>query len=142
MDPVRVLLIDDNPTFLRIATRFLNENNDGQFKVVGAIRDGNRVVSMAQDLRAEVILLDLNMPELPGLDIIPWLREAVPDAAIVVLSLMDATGYQQAALAAGAAGFVSKAKMSTDLLPAIRRATQPARQEPEHGARTCPTNAS
>jgi DNA-binding NarL/FixJ family response regulator len=121
MDPVSVLLVDDNPTFLRIATRFLQEHYRDEVVVVGTAGGGQEALIKARDLRPQVILLDLAMPDLPGLEAIPRLRAALPEMGIIALTVHNSNGYRQAALAAGADEFVSKANLSTDLLPAIRR---------------------
>jgi two-component system nitrate/nitrite response regulator NarL len=119
MDAISVLLVDDNPTFLRIATHFLQEHDE--IVVVGVARGGEEALANVQDLRPQVILIDLIMPGLTGLETIPRLRNALPEVGIIALTVLDNDGYRQAALAAGANDFVSKAAMSTDLLPAIRR---------------------
>ncbi len=121
MGPVSVLLVDDSLLFLDIATRFLQEEYRDEVVVVGAAGGGEEALAQAQLLQPQVILIDLNMPGMSGLEAIPRLREALPDAGIIALTLLDAEAYRQAALAAGADGFVSKPNMGADLLPAIRR---------------------
>jgi DNA-binding response OmpR family regulator len=118
MKPISVLLVDDNPTFLRIATRFLQE--DEGVVVVGTAGGGEEALTQAQTLRPQVILLDLAMPDLPGLEAIPFLRNILPEAGIIALTLMNTAGYRKAAFAAGANDFIPKTVMSTELLPAIR----------------------
>ncbi len=117
MAPISVHLVDDNPTFLRIATRFLEEH-DGVV-VIGTAGGGKEALEKAQELRPRVILLDLAMPDLPGLKAIPRLRETLPDASIIALTMLD-TNYREAAFRAGAPDFVPKTAVTTDLLPAIR----------------------
>ncbi|MBI2951942.1 response regulator transcription factor [bacterium] len=121
MGPVSVLLVDDSPLFLDIATRFLQEEYRGEVVVVGVAGGGEEALAQAQLLQPQVILIDLNMPGMSGLEAIPRLREALPEAGIIALTLLDGEAYRQAALAAGADGFVSKPNMGADLLPAIRR---------------------
>lgn len=122
MDSIAVLLVDDNLTFLNIATRFLREYAD--VLVVGTACKGEEALARASALRPQIILLDLAMPGMAGLDVIPHLRAALPEAGIVVLTMLDRVSYRPVALAAGANDFVSKAAMITDLLPAIRRTSQ------------------
>ena len=119
MSPISVLLVDDNPTFLRIASRFLEKHDE--VVLVGTAEGGVRALAQAQELRPQVILLDLAMPDLPGLEVIPRLREAVPEMRIIALTMLDTEEYRKAALAAGADEFIPKADLNTDLLPAIRR---------------------
>ena len=127
MNPVRALLVDDNPTFLRIATRYLQETCRDQLTVVGTASDGEEALAQAQHLQPQLVLLDLMMPPPNGLDMIPRLRASLPHVCIVVLTLLDTSGYRRAALAAGADAFVAKAAMSTDLVPTVQQALQARR---------------
>lgn len=123
MRPVRILLVDDSPIFLRTLTCLLQEHHQSEVVVVGTAGGGKEALAKVQDLRPEVILLDLAMSDLSGLEMIPRLRRILPEVRIIALTLLDANDYRDAALAAGANGFVSKATLHTDLLPAIRYAT-------------------
>jgi two-component system NarL family response regulator len=124
MDAIRVLLVDDNPTFLRLAARFLREHCSDEVEVVGTLSEGEAAVQEAPELQPEVVLLDLSMPDLPGLKAIPLLRAELPEVRIIILTLLDTNGYRKAALAAGADGFVPKATLANDLMPTIRQVLQ------------------
>ena len=89
--------------------------------VVGTVERGEDALAQIQALQPHVILIDLAMPGLPGLQAIPRLRHALPEMGIVALTVMNSNSFRQAALAAGADIFIPKATMGTDLLPAIRR---------------------
>ena len=130
MGPIRVMLVDDNPTFLRILSDFLREEEE--VLVVGTAGSGEEALAKAQGLQPQVILLDLAMPGMGGLDAIPLLRKTVPETRIIALTMLDTNGYRDAALAAGADEFVAKGNLSADLLPAIRRAVRSDRS-PESG---------
>ena len=119
MKPISVLLVDNNPIFLRVAARFLETH--AEIAVVGTAAGGEEGLARAQELRPQVILVDLAMPDLPGLQAIPRLREMLPDMGIIALTMLDTEGYRRAALAAGADEFVPKAAMHSELLPSIRR---------------------
>lgn len=119
---IRVLLIDENPVFLRAATAFLKRQSE-----LVLLRSSARIeaaLAGAREFGPAVILLVPSMRGCHGLGIIRRLRTVLPDVRIVVLALIDSTTYQEASLAAGADGFVSKAHILTDLLPAIRQATE------------------
>jgi DNA-binding NarL/FixJ family response regulator len=122
MNPISILLVDDNPSFLRIATRFLQEHDD--VVVVGTAGGGEEALALAEDQQPDIVLIDLAMPGLSGLATIPLLRIVLPEVGIIALTVLDTNGYRQAALAAGANDFVPKANLDTDLLPAIRRVAQ------------------
>jgi DNA-binding NarL/FixJ family response regulator len=124
MAPISLLLVDDSATFLRLVSRFLSEQYPDEVVIVGVADGGEAGLAQAHALRPDIVLIDLVMPGLPGLKAIPLLRAALPNLNIIALTLMEPNGYRQAALAAGADEFVSKATLATDLLPAIRRVMQ------------------
>ncbi len=116
-----ILLVDDNPTFLRILKRYLVEQGESEVEVVATAEGGTEALSKAETLKPELVLLDLAMPDLHGLEVIPRLRRLLPESGIIALPLMSPESYRERALAAGADEFVTKATLDTDLLPAIRR---------------------
>ena len=118
---ISVLLIDDNLPFLRSLTCFLEEQSGSPLHVVGAVVGGRDAVAQADALQPAVVLVDLQMPDVPGLDLLPQLRARRPEAILIALSLMDAAGVRPAVLASGADAFVSKASLETDLVPTIRQ---------------------
>jgi DNA-binding NarL/FixJ family response regulator len=120
MSRISVLLVDDNPVFLSIATQFLQTHDD--LMVIGAITGGEEALLQAQDLRPDVVLVDLAMPDLSGLEIIPRLRSVLPEAGVIALTTYADDAYRRAALDAGANEFISKTDMGSELLPAIRLA--------------------
>jgi len=125
MKPTSVLLVDDNPILLRIVSRFLQQYDE--VMIVGTASGGEETLAQAEHLRPQVILLDLGIPGLTGLGTIPRLRRVLPEVSIIALTLLDTRGYWLAALEAGADEVVSKATMSSDLWPAIRRVVQTQR---------------
>ena len=74
---------------------------------------------MAQELKPRLILLDSNMPDGSGLEVIRHLRRILPHAGIIALTMRDHAFYREAVMEAGGDGLVSKATLGTDLLPAI-----------------------
>ena len=128
MNPMAVLLVDDNPTFLRILKRFLEEQGRGEVEITGTAAGGKEALTTAAALRPDLVLLDLAMPDLHGLEVIPRLRRLLPDTGIIALTLMNPESYRQAVLTAGADEFVAKATLDTDLLPAIRRVSETYRK--------------
>jgi DNA-binding NarL/FixJ family response regulator len=125
MRPIRVLLIDDNAAFLRAAADFLRGHAD--IILVRSMLGAGDALARVEALRPDVVLVDLAMPDIPGLDLIPRLRGARPELGIIVLSFLDVGAYRQAALAAGADAFVAKAATGSELLPAIRQVAQARR---------------
>ena len=121
VDPISVLLVDDNATFLRVATRFLQEHCQEAVFVVGTAEGGEEALDLAKDLKPRIILLDLIMPGMSGLETIPQLRQAFPEVGIIALTLLDTESYRSVAIVAGADDFVPKAALNLELLPAIKR---------------------
>ena len=94
MKPISVLLIDDNPTFLRIVQRFLQGADE--FNVVGAVEGGEEALALIHRLRPDVVLTDLAMPRVSGMEAILRMRAACPKMGIIALTLLDTTSYRQA----------------------------------------------
>jgi DNA-binding NarL/FixJ family response regulator len=118
---ISVMLVDDEATFLRIETLFLETRYRNDISVVGTANGGEECLAKAQLLAPELILIDLNMPGLSGLQTIPLLRIMFPETRIIALTLNDGESARRSVLAAGGNELVSKVRMSTDLMPAIRR---------------------
>jgi two-component system response regulator NreC len=114
-----LLLVDDNSLFLRIATRFLE--GFPELELLGSAATADEAQEKVVALQPDIVLMDLNLPGLTGLKLIPRLRELRPAVKVIVLTLWDSDIYRQAALAAGADEFVSKAQINATLVPAIRR---------------------
>jgi DNA-binding NarL/FixJ family response regulator len=121
MDLVRVLLVEGNPIFLHIAMLLLQKHYHNQVAVVGVAGESEDALTQARNLQPNVILLDLGIPGLRSLDIIPRLRTILPRARIIALGLLDTNSLRQSALAAGADDFIPKAMLNSHLMPAIER---------------------
>lgn len=136
--PVSLLLVDDNPTFLRILRRFLETQDRTGVQVVGTAGGGAEALVMAVVRRPELIVTDLAMPDLHGLELLPLLRRLLPEAGLIALTLMRPESYEAITLAAGADAFVAKTTLESELLPAIQRVahTARARRTPTGGAPT------
>ena len=122
MVPISVFLVDDNPTFLRFAARFLQ--GCPEVELVGTASSGEDALTQFLGVEPQVVLVDLRMPGLSGFELIPRLQAAFPGVGVVALTLLDTDDYRQAALAAGADGFVSKGAMVAELVPAIQQASR------------------
>jgi CheY-like chemotaxis protein len=114
----RVLLADDYPGFVAAVGRLLARDCD----VVGAVADGSQLLEAASHLRPDVILLDLNMPTLNGLEACLQITQALPQTKVIVLTAANDVMLMQRALAAGAFAFVAKQAVADDLLSVIRQA--------------------
>ncbi len=115
---IKILLADDHAV-LRAGLRvLLNEEDD--FVVVGEAADGEEVLTKIKALLPDVVLLDLTMPKMNGLECIGQLMDIVPQVKILVLTMHDDEGYLKAALRSGAKGYVLKKAADIELLTAIR----------------------
>lgn len=126
MGQITVLLVDDHLTFLQITMNFLGKEKD--IVVVGTAAEGLEAIELAQELRPEIVVLDMALPDMSGLDVIPRLRQAMPELGIIALTGIGMEGYRKLALRVGADEFVEKADVNAELLPAIRRVSQEKRR--------------
>ena len=122
MEPIKVLIVDDNPTFINIMRRFLSRFSD--IEVVAEAISAKSALDLARETSPQIALVDIAMPEINGLTLTRMLREAHPNLAVILVTLLDTAQYRAASAEAGAAGFVAKPTISTDLVPLIRRCAQ------------------
>jgi DNA-binding NarL/FixJ family response regulator len=115
-----LLIADDDPGFRKLLRRLLETERDAV--VVGEAGDGEEAVRLAKELHPDVILMDIAMPRLGGLEAIQRAKAERPDTKIVVVTVHGEDAYRKAAAERGADAFVLKKTISTELLPAIRRA--------------------
>ncbi len=118
MYQIRVLLADDHEAMLdRVATLLATE-----CKVVGTATNGQQALEAAQDLKPDVLVLDISMPVMNGIETTHRLREAGVEARIVFLTVHDDPDYAREALETGALGYVIKQSIASDLMAAINEA--------------------
>ena len=117
MSAIRVLIADDHPVF-RFGLKALLEAEAGM-QVVGEARTGAEVLSLAEELRPDVILMDLNMPEVNGLEATRRILARQPEAGILVLTMFDDDSVF-AAMRAGARGYLLKGAEGAETVRAIR----------------------
>jgi DNA-binding NarL/FixJ family response regulator len=115
---IRVLLADDQE-LVRSGFRLILELADG-IDVVGEAADGREAVQLAKELQPDVVLMDVRMPELDGIEAIGRLRQAGVDARVLVLTTFDLDEYVYAAMRAGASGFLLKDAPREQLVAAVR----------------------
>ena len=118
MDKIRLLLVDDHAV-LRAGLRFLL-NAQPDMEVVGEAADGAEAVRLAAETAPDVVLMDLTMPVMGGIDATRRIRERLPGTKVLVLTMHDDHSYLAEAVAAGASGLVLKQAADTELLSAIR----------------------
>jgi DNA-binding NarL/FixJ family response regulator len=113
-----ILLSDDNSAVLDRVGKMLEKEK--AYKVVGAISDGRTVVGEYLRLRPDVIILDISMGDVSGIDIAQDLRDSGCRAKIIFLSVHEDADFLNAGLGAGGSAYVVKSRLSQDLLSAIR----------------------
>ena len=114
----RVLLADDHPAMLALTADALADH----CLVVGSVGDGLELLAEAERLHPDVIVLDITMPRLDGIQAARQLLHFDQPARLVFLTVHEDADYARAALDAGGLGYVVKSRLATDLLPAIRAA--------------------
>lgn len=118
MSKVRVLLADDHANMRGMVNGIL----DAHFEVVGEVADGKSLIEAALELNPDVIVTDISMPIMNGIEAVKKLKEYGCRSRIIFLTVHSSQDFVQACLEAGASGHVVKAQMASDLLEAIRAA--------------------
>lgn len=119
-EPIRVLLVDDHSLF-RSGIRSLLQRH-AEFLVVGEAADGVEGIKRAQQLKPDVVLLDLNMPGISGVETLQLMQQDCPDTAIIMLTVSEESSDLALAMRSGARGYLIKNIETDYLLRAIRRA--------------------
>jgi DNA-binding NarL/FixJ family response regulator len=119
-EPVRVLLVDDNEAMLARVARVLSPS----CQVIGSALDGPSAVTAAMSLHPDVVVLDVSMPGMTGLEVAARLRNAGSHAAVVFLTVHEEEDIVSAAQASGGIGYVVKPRLASDLPTAVHEARE------------------
>ncbi len=118
MNTVRVYIIDDHRLFVEgISTLLANENS---FKLIGHSLSAKDFLKIIDEVNADVYLMDINMPEISGVELTRVLREKQPDAKIIALTMHDDFSYVKNMIKSGAHGYILKAANIQELIQAIK----------------------
>ena len=132
-DKIRVLIVDDIAETRENVRKLLQFESD--VEVVGTARTGKEGIQLAQEMNPDVVLMDINMPDIDGITATEEIRRNSPHIQIVILSVQGDQNYMRRAMLAGARDFLTKPPMGDELIPAIKRAGEMAHAEREKGAK-------
>lgn len=113
---VRILIVDDHAVVRRGVRALLPS---GEFEICGEAENGQEAIRLAGDLRPEIIIMDLSMPVMNGLQATRMIRQSFPDIKVVLFSLHTSSELVRSIFMAGAQGYVLKSDAETDLLKAL-----------------------
>jgi len=133
-DLIKVLVVDDIAETRENIRKLLQFESD--FEIVGAARNGQEGIDLAKELQPDVILMDINMPDIDGITATEIIREEVPHSQIVILTVQTDPNYMRRAMLAGARDFLTKPPSVDEMIGAIRRAGELAHEEREKSKTT------
>jgi DNA-binding NarL/FixJ family response regulator len=114
---IRILVVDDYEPFRRFVCSTLAERPG--FQIVGEASDGLAGIRQAEELQPDLILLDIGLPTLNGMEAARRIRKLAPDAKIIIVSQESSADVVQESLSLGASGYVVKTRAATELLAAV-----------------------
>ena len=117
MDKVRILLADDHPRFSDMVENILGPG----FEIIGKVDDGRALLDAAMKLTPDLILTDISMPVLNGIDAVDELRKQGCPSKVIFLTVHSDPDFVRSCVAVGAFGYIVKPRVALDLLPGIRR---------------------
>ncbi len=126
-EKTRVLIVDDIQETRENIRRMLQF--EVSVEVVGAAKNGQEAIEMAQELKPDVVIMDINMPDMDGITATELIRKKCPAAQIVILSVQSDPNYMRRAMLAGARDFLTKPPMIDELIAAVKRAGVMAQDE-------------
>jgi two-component system response regulator NreC len=118
MSKIRVLLVDDHAV-VRTGLKLVLES-EGDIEVIGEARDGFEAIEKARELAPDVVLMDITMPRLNGLEAARQIRKESPQIAVLFLTMHQSEEYFFQALKVGGAGYIPKSAQDTEVLLAVR----------------------
>jgi two-component system invasion response regulator UvrY len=133
MKSVKVLLADDNQRFLESTERFLRSIPDINMVAVGKALSGEEAIRLSSELKPDLILMDLAMPGMSGLEATRLIKQAGEAPRVVILTIHENDEYRRAAEGAGADGFVTKSDFAEKLVPMVRSLFPQSSCEPSSG---------
>ena len=116
---IKAIIIDDDKKFLQRINGFLSSNNS--IEVVGEAYNGLDVIKLCKDLHPDIVIMDIRMPVMDGIQATKILKDEFPNIKVIILTVFDLNEYRAASIKAGATGYVLKKEMYTDLLPKIHQ---------------------
>jgi len=119
---VRVLLVEDFVPFRQFLSSTLGKRPE--FQVICEVSDGLEAVRRAEELKPDLILLDIGLPGLNGIEAARQIRRLAPESKIIFVSQESSPDLVQEALSSGGLGYVLKTKAATDMLPAVEAALE------------------
>jgi len=126
-EKIRVLIVDDVAETRENVRKLLQFEAD--IEVVAAARTGREAIQLTQEANPDVVLMDINMPDMDGIAATEAIRQKMPAVQVVILSVQGDQNYMRRAMLVGARDFLTKPPMPDDLIAAIRRAGKMAREE-------------
>lgn len=120
MRTIKVLIADNNAKFIQTVKSFLANEQD--IEIVGNARNGKEAISKAKELKPDIILMDVRMPEMNGFKSTSYIKQIMPEVKVIILTIYDIDEYRDAATNSGAVAFVLKKFMRDNLIQTIREA--------------------
>jgi DNA-binding NarL/FixJ family response regulator len=120
MRSIRIVLVDDHEIARRALRSVLNSNP--KLEIVGEAAEGKEAIKKVGDLRPDIVLLDISLPDISGIEAAPQIRTISPESRIIFVSQHTSRSLAQDALRGGAYGYVVKSDAGLDLLTAIDEA--------------------
>lgn len=116
---INVMLVDDNADTREYIKKFL-AFEEREFRVVGSAGNGTEALKMAMEVKPDIIIMDINMPDMSGIDVTSQLTQQLPSAAVIMMSVQSDPNYLRKAMQAGARNFLNKPVQADELFSTIR----------------------
>ncbi len=120
MPTIKVLIVDDNAKFIESVKKLLSNEQD--IEVIGEATEGKKAILKAKELKPDIVLMDVRMPEMNGLKATRRISQIMPETKIIILTIYDIDEYRDAAINSGAVAFILKKYMRDNLIQSIRGA--------------------
>ncbi|MBI4302047.1 MAG: response regulator transcription factor [Chloroflexi bacterium] len=117
---MRVLVVDDHSITRQSIRELLGSFLSSEVELVAEAEDGEKAVIKAREIHPDVVIMDIGLPGINGFEAMRRIKEEMPEVQVVTVTIHDNTEYREKAFKLGAAAFVTKDKVGSDLLPLLR----------------------
>lgn len=118
MQNIRTLIVDDDAGFRRRVQKLLA--TESEIEVIGEAVDGQEAILKAKEYKPDLVLMDIRMPKMNGIEATHQLKSEMPELKIIILTIFDEQEYREAVMLRGANGYIIKKSLLDELVPAIR----------------------
>jgi DNA-binding NarL/FixJ family response regulator len=126
MKKIRILIVDPNFRFIKSAINYITLNKE--LEIIGGAIIGETALEMVENLKPDLILLDLSLPDMKGIELLSKIKKFQDSPRVIIVTIKDHKNYKELSFSSGADGFISKSEFGKQIFPLINKLFAPLSQ--------------